>query len=71
MAPKRQTRRRLAYGIFFQLTAIIVWMLCPGDIQPLEQALAMVMVPSLIGGLIAFISGETYSDHSARKHGDQ
>lgn len=47
------------------LTSVVGWMMAPGDIQPLEQALAMVLVPSIVGGIIAFITGEAYSD----KHG--
>lgn len=66
--PTRQTRRSIAYWMMGLITAVIVWMIAPGDINPLEQALAMVMIPSLIGGVIAFITGETYSDHSERKH---
>ena len=49
---------------------VILWMMLPGDIGPLEQALSMVVVPSLVTGVIAFITGETYSDHSERKHKD-
>jgi len=68
--PLRKTRRRLAYWLMMLLTAVVVWMVLPGDIEPLEQALAMVIVPSMIAGVIAFITGETYSDHSERKHKD-
>jgi heme/copper-type cytochrome/quinol oxidase subunit 4 len=64
----RQTRRRIAYWLMFLLTLVIFWMIAPGDIEPLEQALAMVVIPSIVGGIIAFITGETYSDHSERKH---
>lgn len=67
--PKRQTRRRMAYWTMMLITAVIVWMMLPGDIEPLEQALAMVIVPSLIGLAIAFITGEGLSDHSENKHG--
>jgi len=68
VSPLRKTRRRIAYWLMTLLSAIVVWMMLPGDIEPLEQALAMVIVPSMIGGVIAFITGETYSDHSERKH---
>lgn len=66
--PLRKTRRRIAYWIMLLITMVIVWMTLPGDIGQLEQALAMVIVPSLITAIIAFITGETYSDHSERKH---
>ena len=69
--PLRKTRRRIAYWIMTLITMVIVWMMLPGDIGQLEQALAMVIVPSLVTGIIAFITGETYSDHSTRKHGDK
>ena len=69
--PTRQTRRRIAYWIMWLITAMVVWMMLPGDINEREQALAMVIVPSLVAGIIAFITGETYSDYSTRKHGDK
>ncbi len=51
------------------ITLVIVWLVLPGDIGPIEQALAMVIVPSLVAIVGVFIGGETYSDHSERKHG--
>ncbi len=68
--PLRQTRRRIAYGLMIQITLVVLWMLIPGDIGEKEQALAMVIVPALITGVVAFITGETYSDHSQRTHKD-
>lgn len=65
--PTRRTRRNIAYTLTGSLVAIILWMLAPGDIGDKEASLAMVIVPSIIGGLIGFITGETYSDHSERK----
>ena len=67
--PERQTRRRLAYWTMGLITLVIVWLVLPGDIGPIEQALAMVIVPSLVAIVGVFIGGETYSDHSERKHG--
>ena len=58
VTPTRQTRRRIAY-----------WMMLPGDTGPIEQALAMVTVPSLVAGVVSFITEETAGDHSERKHG--
>ena len=69
--PTRQTRRRIAYWMMWLITATVVWMMLPGDIGEKEQALAMVIIPSLVTGIVAFITGETYSDHSTRKHGDK
>ena len=71
----RNTRRRLAYCLGLSLLLVILWMMYPGDLGEKETSLAMVIVPSIVGGLIAFITGETYSDHSERKndrsdHGD-
>lgn len=66
--PLRKTRRQIAYWIMTLITMVIVWMMIPGDIGQLEQALAMVVVPSLVTGVVAFITGETYSDHSERRH---
>lgn len=68
VGPTRKTRRRLAYGMSWQISVVIVWMMLPGDIGSNEMALAIAIIPSLVTGLVAFIIGETYSDHSARKH---
>ncbi|MCP5012183.1 MAG: hypothetical protein GY942_19570 [Aestuariibacter sp.] len=68
--PLRKTRRRMAYGLMIQISLVVLWMLFPGDIGEKEQALAMVIVPALITGLVAFITGETYSDHSHRVNTD-
>jgi len=65
-APLRKTRRRIAYWVMTLITMIIFWMMLPGDIGQIEQALALVVVPSLIAIVVAFITGETYSDHSER-----
>lgn len=66
--PTRKTRRFIAYWAVGVITSIVLWVMLPGDIGQIEQALMMVIVPSVIGIVIAFISGETYSDHSERKH---
>jgi len=66
---KRQTRRRIAYWTMGLITAVLAWLIMPGDIGPIEQALAIIIVPSLVGIVAAFIAGETYGDHSHRKNG--
>jgi hypothetical protein len=68
MKALRKTRRRIAYWTMALISLVVVWLVLPGDIHPLEQALAMVVVPALVGLIVAFITGETYSDHSERKH---
>ena len=50
------------------ITTVIGWCLFDGDIGQNEQALMMVIVPSLSGVIMVFITGETFSDHSARKN---
>ena len=70
-APPRKTRRRMAYWMIVLVSMVVIWMMAPGDIKPLEQALAMVIIPSLMAGVMAFITGETYSDHSQRQHGEE
>ena len=67
-APLRKTRRRIAYWTMLLITAVVIWLMIPGDIGPIEQALALVIVPSLVSIVAVFIGGETYSDHSERKH---
>jgi hypothetical protein len=59
----------MAYWVMALISLVILWMMVPGDIGSNEQALAMVIVPSLVGGIITFIVGETYGDHSERRHG--
>lgn len=50
------------------ITAIVVRTLFLPDLPTQAAGLLMVIVPSLITIIGIFISGETYSDHSARKH---
>jgi len=66
--PKRQTRRRIAYSLAGMAVALVAWIVAPGDIGQNESALVMLVFPSIVGGLIGFITGETYSDHSERKN---
>lgn len=66
----RRTRRRIANVLLGVFIGNMIWMWLPGDIEPNEMALAMVVIPSVVGGLIAFMIGEAVSDHSHRKHGN-
>lgn len=69
LLPTRKTRRRIAYWAMAMISLIVGWCMLSGDIGQNEQALMMVIVPSLAGVIMVFITGETYSDHSARKTG--
>ena len=69
--PLRTTRRAIACWIMALITVIIAWVIAPGDIGAIESGLLMVIIPALTTGIITFITGETYSDHSARKHGSK
>lgn len=66
--PTRKTRRTIAYWMMALITMTVAWMLTPGDIGEKEQALAMVVIPSLVTGIVAFITGETANDFSERKY---
>lgn len=68
--PTRQTRRRIAYWTMILISIVLTWIIIPGDIGQNEQAAVMVIVPSLVAIIGAFIGGETYSDHSKRVHKD-
>lgn len=67
-APTRKNRRFIAKWAMCLITAVMFWMALPGDIGPNEMALAIAFIPSLVLLVSAFIGGETYSDHSSRKH---
>jgi hypothetical protein len=69
VAPTRKTRRIIAKWMLILVSAVITRALLPPDLGERSAALLMVSVPSLIAGVIAFITGETYSDHSERKNG--
>lgn len=69
--PSRETRRKVAYWLMGLLTSMIIWMFLPGDIGQNELSLALILAPSLIGGVLGWMTGETYSDHSKRKHGTE
>ena len=67
--PSRSTRRVIVYWAVVAVSAVIVWLMLPGDIHPIEQALAMVLVPSLVGIIVTYLGGEVYDGHSERRHG--
>jgi len=68
MTPLRQTRRRIAYWTMVLISAVVIRALLPPDLDDKNAGLLMVVVPSLVGIIAAFITGEVYGDHSARKH---
>ena len=65
---ERKNRRLVAKWAMGLISLLVLWVMMPGDIGPIEQAVVMLMLPSLVGLVGAFIGFETYSDHSARKH---
>lgn len=67
-APTRKTRRTIAYCTMAQIAYLTVWVSLPGDIGVNEAGLMVVFFPSLAAILIGFMTNETYSDHSQRKH---
>lgn len=69
--PKRSTRRLIALWNMALLTIVVIRALFFPDLPPQASALLMVIVPSLVAIVAAFIGGETYSDHSERKNDKQ
>lgn len=70
MPPKRQTRRRIAYGMLGFIFIVLAWMiLTPGDLGENEADLAKVAVASFCLALGAFIAEQGIGDHSERKTG--
>ncbi len=68
MTPKRTTRRRIAYTLTGCVVAVFGWMMLPNDIGVNEAGLASVIVPSMVLGLVGFITGEAFNDNSERKY---
>lgn len=66
---QRKTRKVIAYWTMGLITTALLWLMLPNDIGPIEQAVAIVFIPSLVAIVAAFIGGETYGDHSQRKNG--
>lgn len=65
---KRTTRRRIAYWTMILISAVVVRALLPPDIDDKSAGLLMVIVPSLVGIIAAFIGGDVYDGHSERKN---
>jgi hypothetical protein len=66
--PTRKNRRLIAIWTMVLISMVVLRTLFLPDLPPQASGLLMVIVPSLITIIAVFISGETYSDHSARKH---
>ena len=67
-APKRSTRRKIAYWNMGLLTLLVLNLFVPGDMATNDLAFATLLAPLLTGIAVTFIGGETYSDYSARVH---
>ena len=65
---KRTTRRKIAYWTMILISAVVVRALLPPDIDDKSAGLLMVIVPSLVGIIAAFIGGDVYDGHSERKN---
>ena len=50
------------------ISAVVVRALLPPDIDDKSAGLLMVIVPSLVGIIAAFIGGDVYDGHSERKN---
>ena len=53
------------------ISFVVVRAIFMPDIPQQAAGLLMVVVPSLVALIVAFITGETYGDHSNRKHGEK
>ena len=67
-APKRTTRRRIAYWTMTLITLVVVRALFLPDLPQQASALLMVVVPSLVAIVATFIGGDVYDGHSERKN---
>jgi len=68
MAPKRRTRRRIAYFTMAYIGMILIRAMIPWELSDNATSVINIMGPSLVGLMLGFIGGEAVSDHSARKH---
>lgn len=65
---KRKTRRIIAYWTMTLITLVVLRTLFLPDLPPQASALLMIVVPSLVGIIAAFIGGDVYDGHSERKN---
>lgn len=69
--PTRKNRRIIAQWSMTLLTVVVVRTLFMPDLGQYATSVLMIVVPILAAIIMTFITGETYSDHSQRKHGDK
>ena len=69
-APKRETRRRIAYWTMGLISAVVIRALFFPDLPAQASALLMIVVPSLVTIIAIFIGGEAYGDKHLVKKGD-
>lgn len=65
---KRSTRRKIAYWTMVLISAVVLRAILPPDIDEKSAGLLMVIIPSLVGIIAAFIGGDVYDGHSERKN---
>ena len=68
VAPKRETRRRIAYWTMTLISLVVVRAIVLPDIPKEAAGLLIVVVPSLVAIIATFIGGEVAADHSNNKH---
>lgn len=65
---KRTTRRRLAYWTMGLISMVVIRALFFPDLPQEAAGLLIVVVPSLVAIVAAFITGDVYDGHSERKN---
>ncbi len=61
-------KKKIIVWMMLLLSIVFGWMFIPGDIGINEMSLSMVMVPSLVTGLVAWLVGETTERVQKIKH---
>lgn len=69
--PKRSTRRLIAVWTMALISIILTRVLFFSELGPQAVAILVMLIPTLGGVILAFISEQAFSDHSERKNDKQ
>jgi len=64
----RRARQVVVFWMMFIVQTVVGWMFLPGDIGANELSLSMIIVPMMVSGIIAWITGEAIEKVQRMKH---
>lgn len=68
MRAPTEFKKKIVVWFMVLISLVTGWMMIPGDINPNELSLSMVMIPAMVTGIIAWLTGEATKAVQKMKH---